>query len=495
VTSPGDVVRVHTIVVGAGSAGLTVAVGLSRLGREVALVEAGEVGGDCTNVGCIPSKTLISLARDVAAAAPEDRAEAARAALTETRRRRDALRASEEAWLDAMPRVTLVRGRARLLPAGRGAREVEVTAADGAVRRLVAGRVVLATGSRPVVPPLPGLEADAAEARAPLTNATLFDLAAPPAHLAILGGGAIGCEMAFAFARLGSRVTIVEMADRVLPAAEAAASSVVHARLEALGVRVLVDTTALEVDRAAGTVRVAHAPAGRAAEEHSIEDVERLLVAVGRRAASDALGLAEAGVKVDGRGTVVVDGAYRTTAAGVFAIGDLVGAAHTHVANAQGRRLVRYLTLPLPLTPEGDHASVAFVEPEVGQVGPTLAQLRKRWPDALLSVHTVMLSGTDRGLTSGLEDGFVQVVAMRLSGRVLAATVVAPNASEMLPLLSWVQRRRVSLWQLARLEVAYPALSAAVKEAADAFVFASLPRLPAELATYLRWRWRRGSRA
>jgi hypothetical protein len=162
----------------------------------------------------------------------------------------------------------------------------------------------------------------------------------------------------------------------------------------------------------------------------------------------------------------------------VYAIGDVVGAAHTHVANAHGRRLVRFLTLPLPLLPEGDHPSVAFVEPEVGQIGPTLAQLRRRWPDALLAVHKVMLSDTDRGRTSGLDDGFVQLVAMRLSGRLLAATVVAPDASEMLPLLSWAQRRRVSLWQLARLEVAYPALSDAIKQAADAFVFASLPRLP-----------------
>jgi len=486
--------RVHTIVVGAGSAGLTVAVGLTGLGRDVALVEAGDVGGDCTNVGCIPSKTLITLARAVAAAAPEARADAAREALAETRRRRDALRAHEEAWLAGMPRLTLVRGHARLLRGARGAYEVEVSAPDGSVRLLAAERVVLATGSRPVVPPLPGLEEGARNERAPLTNATIFDLEAPPAHLVVLGGGAIGCEMAFAFARLGSRVTIVEMADRVLPGAEAAASSVVHARLEALGVSVLVDTKALEFEHAGGRLRVAHARAGGQAKVASIDDVDRLLVAVGRRAASDALGLAEAGVKVDARGAVIIDGAYRTTAAGVYAIGDVVGAAHTHVANAHGRRLVRFLTLPLPLLPEGDHPSVAFVEPEVGQIGPTLAQLRRRWPDALLAVHKVMLSDTDRGRTSGLDDGFVQLVAMRLTGRLLAATVVAPNASEMLPLLSWAQRRRVSLWQLARLEVAYPALSAAIKQAADAFVFASVPRLAAEFGTYLRWRWRRGPR-
>ncbi len=489
-----DGARFDTVVVGAGSAGLTVAVGLTGLGREVALVEADAVGGDCTNVGCIPSKTLIALARSVAAAPLEGRAEAARAALTETRRRRDDLRAHEEAWLGDMPRLTLVRGRARLERDERGGCRVEVRGADGALRRLAAKRIVLATGSTPLVPPVPGLDADDARARAVLTNATLFDLSDPPGHLVVLGGGAIGCEMAFAFARLGSRVTLVEMADRLLPVAEAAASETVRARLEALGVRVLVDTKALAFEPDARTLAAAHAPTGQPATPIAIDEVDRVLVAVGRRAASADLGLEAAGVRVDARGSVIVDGAYRTTAANVFAVGDLVGAAHTHVANAQGRRLVRFLTLRVPLLPEGEYPWVAFTEPEVGQVGPTLAALRRRWPDPLLAVHKVLLMNTDRGRTSGLEDGFVQLVAMRLTGRLLAATVVAPQASEMLPLLSWAQRRRVSLWQLSRLVVAYPALSEAVRQAADAFVFASLPRLGSELRTYLRWRWRRGPR-
>jgi dihydrolipoamide dehydrogenase len=488
VTPQGPVDRFHTIVVGAGSGGLTVAIGLARLGRQVALVEAADVGGDCTNSGCLPSKTLIELARTVARRRRDRREASAREALAETRRRRDALRAHEEAMLAEQHGLTLLRGRARLARGARVVPDVLVQAEDGLERRLEAKRVVLATGSRPVTPDVAGL----GPADDPLTHATVFDLVSPPTHLAVLGAGATGCELAFAFARLGSRVTLVEAADRILPGEEAAASELVRARLEALGVAVLTDATARGYDAAAGALRLSRAVAGAAAEQVVIDDLERVLVAVGRRPASTDLGLEAARVRVDGRGAVIVDGAYRTTAPGVFAIGDLVGGQHAHVAHEHGRRLVRYLTVPLPLRPEGDHGRVTFTEPEVGQVGPTLAQLRRRWPDAILAVQRVELADTDRGLTMGLRHGFLQLVALRGSGRLLAATVVAPNASEILPLLTWAQRRRSSLWRLSRLEVPYPALTEAVRTASDAFVSASLPRLRTELAAYLRWRWRRG---
>jgi dihydrolipoamide dehydrogenase len=483
----------HTVVIGAGAGGLTVAVGLARLGRSVALVEAGDVGGDCTNVGCIPSKTLIELARRCARRPPEARAAAARAALAETRRRRDDLRTHEEGWLDRLAGLSLVRGQARLARGTRATPDVLVRTAAGDERRLQAGRIVLATGSEAVMPALPGLPAGDDPARAVHTNASIFELEAPPEHLVIAGAGTTGCELAFAFARLGSRVTLLEAADRVLPREEAAASELIGARLAGLGVAVMTDTALGGFDERARTVTLAPVGAPAAPETATLPAVDRLLVAVGRRPRSAGLGLEDVNVRVDGRGAVIVAGGYRTTAPNVFAIGDLIGGASTHVAHAHGRRLVRFLTVPLPLLPEGEHSRVAFTEPEVAQVGPTLARLRRRWPDPLLAVHRVDLAETDRGRTLGLRDGFLQVVALRGSGRLLAATLVAPGAGELLPLLTWAQRRRVSLWQLSRLEVAYPALGEAVRMAADAFVFASLPRLDRELVTYLRWRWRRGA--
>jgi dihydrolipoamide dehydrogenase len=220
------------IVVGAGSGGLTVATGLARLGRRVALIEAADVGGDCTNTGCIPSKTLLDAAARLRSGGPTPGtaawSDAAADVLAEVRARRDALRDHETAALEAEPRLALIRGRARLVAAAR----VEVAGED-ATLELTAPTVVLATGSRAAVVDLPGLPAGRS-----LTHATLFDLQRPPAHLAVLGGGPIGVEMATAFARLGSRVTLIEALPRILPSAEPEASALVAAALRAQGIDV-----------------------------------------------------------------------------------------------------------------------------------------------------------------------------------------------------------------------------------------------------------------
>jgi dihydrolipoamide dehydrogenase len=487
------------IVIGAGSGGLTVVTGLLRLGRRVALVEAADVGGDCTNTGCIPSKTLLDAGARLRASglAPGSPAwaDAAADVLAEVRRRRDALRDHETAALEAEPRLTLLRGRGRLVAAGR----VDVELPDGP-RRLGAPTVVLAPGAHAVVLDVPGLPAERA-----LTNATLFDLQRPPRHLAVLGGGAIGAEMATAFARLGSRVTLIEAMARILPAAEPEAAALVTASLRAQGVEVRTGRRAVAYDAADGTLTLAgedHADGDAADDDRvvgvdRVAGVDRVLMAVGRRPALDGLtaapgGLEALGIRV-GPGGIVTDRAHRTSLAGVYAIGDATERAKfTHAANAQGRRLVRHLVAPwLPLTREGDYPSATFTDPEVAQVGPPLALLRTRLhPDAIVS-HRVDLADLDRGYVTGLREGFVLLHARRLSGRLLSATVVGPHASELVQLLTWTQRRGGSLWQLSRHVVAYPALAEAIKRAADAFVFATLPALPRELGTYLRLRWRR----
>jgi dihydrolipoamide dehydrogenase len=488
----GEAERFDAVVIGAGAGGLTVAFGLARIGRRVALAEGGAVGGDCTNVGCIPSKTLLDLAARLRASGLEPGSEAwaaaAADALVEVRRRRDALREHETAQLEREPGLTLLRGRARLTSEGL----VEVAVGEG-TRRLRSPRVVLATGARALRIELPGLPPERV-----WTNHELFEATAPPAHLAVLGGGPIGVEMATAFARLGSRVTLVEALPRLLSGSEPEASAIVEAALRRLGVDVRVGVRAVGFEADGGTLRLASADAAGSSAAHApVAGVDRVLMALGRRPAVDDLtdvpgGLEALGIRV-GRQGIVTDAAHRTGRRGVYAIGD-VGerAKFTHAANAQGRRLVRHLTLPwLPLLREGDYPAVTFAEPEVAQIGPPLASLRRSVHPASIVSHRVDLADLDRGLTSGLREGFVLLHARRFSGRLLSATVVGPHAGELVQLLTWAQRRRVSLWQLSRHVVAYPTLSEGIKRAADAFVFATLPALPREFGAYLRTRWRR----
>ena len=473
--------RFDAVIVGAGSGGLTVAYGVARLGKAVALVESGAVGGDCTNVGCVPSKTLLQAARALAARgvrAGDPAWEGATAeVLAHVRAKRDALREREDHEVATEANLTLVRGRARLLAADR----VAVAASDGAERTLIAPTLVVATGARPIALNLPGLPPERT-----LTNANLFDLERAPGHLAVVGGGAIGAEMATAFARLGSRVTLVEAAPRLLPASSAAAGTAVAEGLRALGVDVLVDAKAERFDPTTGALHVA-----TAAGSTVVDRVDQVLFAVGRRPNVEDLGLEALGVRLT-RGGIETDRAHRTSVRGVYAIGDATERAKfTHAANAQGRRLVRHLTAPwLPLVPEGDYPAATFTDPEVAQVGPGLEELHARYGADLVATHRVELKDLDRGYVDGLEAGFVEVHAMRLTGRVLAATVVGPHAAEVVQLLVWLQRRRGSLWQLSRHVVAYPALAEGLKKVADAFVFATLPALPRELGRYGRHRWR-----
>jgi len=455
------------IVVGAGSGGLTVAVGLAGFGRRVALVEADRVGGDCTNVGCIPSKRLIHLSRD-----PASQRDPARV-LAAVRATRDALAAREDREMASHELIDLIRGRASLGPD----RRVRVTARDGVVREMTAPHVVIATGSRPRTLAIPGLPAERL-----LTNESIFDLEDAPEHLVIVGAGPIGVEMACAFARMQTQVTLVDIAPRVLPTADPAASEALEAALVDQGISLRLEATILGYDPARRTLAI-EGPTWR----EELPGVDAVLVAIGRvpnvEGFDDHLDAGPAGIAVDGWG--------RTSRRGVWAVGDVTPASHqTHAANALGRRIVQRIALPW--LPAGRRApvipSAVFSDPEVASVGPTSAERAARYrPDALHEIR-VELADTDRGLTDGLRHGFVEVTAVRLTGRVVSATVVGPHASELLPLLTLAISRRVSLLRLQRLVHAYPTHAGAIGAVADEFARRTLPHLPSELRAYIRCR-------
>lgn len=431
------------VVVGGGAGGLAAARAGARRGARVLLVQQGPLGGDCTFTGCIPSKALIEAAHR---RVPFDRA------ILAARRAVEVVAATETDDVLRREGVEVTHGWATF-------REPGVLDVDGAVVR--ARRVVIATGARPVVPPIEGLdETDH------LTNETVWDLDALPPSLAVLGGGAVGCELAQAFARLGSTVTVIEALDRILPAEEPEASAVVTEALTADGVAVRTGQAVARVEPLArkGAVRL-HLADG------ATVDADRLLVAVGRTGTIEGLGLDAAGVETAG-GFITTDDTLATTAAGVWAVGDATGRLQfTHAADEMGRVAAanalgrsgrrRFRTDAVPW--------VTFTDPEVAQVGITEVETAGRGG----RVAYLPMSEVDRAIAAEETLGFVKLVAgpRRLlrntgGGRVLGATIVASRAGEMIHEPALAMRTGMFAGRLAQTVHAYPTWSVAVRQAA-----------------------------
>lgn len=462
----------HTIVIGAGSGGLTVAVGLANLGKPVAVVEALHVGGDCTNVGCVPSKTLIHQAEERGARDPSG-------ALADVRRKRDALREKETHEFGAVPNLSLIFGRARLA----GSQQVVVALPAGDQRTLSAKQIVIATGARPRTIAIPGLPAERT-----LTNESVFELPAAPRHLAIVGGGVIGVELAFAFRKLGSQVSLVDMAPRVLTRHLPAAAQSVEASLRAKGVALHFGVSVHSYDAPLQMLWVE-----RAGQLVALEGVDYVLVAVGRVRNLEGLGLEAAGVRFSPRAGIEADSYGRTNVPGIYAIGDVTAtSAFTHSANAQGRRVVQRIAFPwLPArAPEPDYPSATFSDPEVATAGMSQQQIAERYrPELIKRIEVSLVTQTDRGYTDDLQQGAIIVDAVRLTGQILSVTIVGPRASEMISLFTLAIQERISLYKLYRIVYPYPTFSSGIQKVADAFLRETLTGLRGELFTYLRYRW------
>lgn len=461
----------HTAVIGAGAGGMTVAVSLSKAGKDVVLLERHQVGGDCTNVGCIPSKTLIHLSREAA-----QQGHSPKQVLERVRHRRDELRVEETEWLGNLKGITLKFGEARFISP-----ETLALWKDGElVEQIRAHNIVIATGARPLKIPIDGLPPEDY-----LTNETVFELEHPPQHLAIVGAGVIGVELAFAFRALGSQVTLIDGMERVLGNHEPEASEVIESCLKEAGVDLRLGALSEDFDKRGRSLKLKVSQ-----EIVKVPKVDKVLVAVGRRPNLE-LDLDRVGITFSKAG-IETDQIGYTGVGRIFAIGDVnLNSAFTHSANHQGRRLFKKLLFPFfPTTSEPDYPSVVFSAPEVAQVGPSLRELQQRCRSQVLKSVRVDLKDTDRAYTSGLKHGFVLLHAVRLTGRILSATIVAPNAGEMLPLLTYAVNNKVSLYKLSDQVFPYPTLAEAIKKAADQFVVETLGNAPRELGSYLLNRWR-----
>jgi pyruvate/2-oxoglutarate dehydrogenase complex dihydrolipoamide dehydrogenase (E3) component len=474
--------RYDLVVIGAGTGGLVSAAIAASLKARVALVERHLLGGDCLNVGCVPSKALIRAARSWAEARASaerfggPRVEEGSARFSEVMERMRRIRA-EISHHDAAARFRDEYGVDVHLGGGRftGRDALEV---GGATLRF--RRAIIATGARAAAPPIEGLE----EAGY-LTNETLFELTELPPRLGIIGGGPIGTEMAQAFARLGSEVTLLDMADRILVLDDTDAANVVLAALKRDGIR-FEGGTSIERVTGDGAIRTVHYT--KDGEGRTLE-VDRLLVAAGRQPNVDGLGLEMAGVEFDERKGVFVNSRLQTSNSSIFAVGDVVpGLKLTHRSDSHAR-----IAVPNALffgRSKADSLVVPwciYTSPELAHVGISGEEAAERGDE--VDAITVPFSEVDRARLDGSEEGFLRVYLKRGKDTILGATLVGEHAGEIISQITAAMTAGIGLSQLGDTIFPYPTRAEIVRKAADLRRRERLTRT-AEKALGMYWRIR-----
>lgn len=464
------------VVAGGGTAGLVSAIGAAGLGARVALIERDRLGGDCLNTGCVPSKAIIRSAR-AAAAADHSAALGVKfgsieinfaGVMERMRQRRMSLAENDSAQRLASVGVDVFLG------SGIFTSRTTVAVAGST---LAFNRAIIATGGRAVAPPVPGLESGPF-----LTNETVFSLTELPRRLLVIGAGPIGCELAQAFAGLGSTVTLLDQSTRVLGNDDPEAAAVVESRLMHDGISLVLGTQLVRADYGQREWRLTHMPP-RGAEGTVCGDA--LLVAAGRAPNTESLDLARADVKYDKTG-VVVDDHLRTTNRRIFAAGDVCSKyKFTHAADALarialtnalffGRRRVSRLIVPW----------CTYTTPEIAHVGLSHQEAVER--GSQVQTVTVSFSEIDRAVLDDETEGFVRLHHQR--GRVLGCTIVGANAGELIAHAALAIDRRATLASLSAIIYPYPTLSEAFRKAGDGYRRSKLtPALRAWLARYFAW--------
>jgi len=469
----------NLVVIGAGTAGLVAAAGAAGLGAKVALVEKHLLGGDCLNVGCVPSKAIIRSARAVF-----DATKAARfgmrvgepseidfpAVMERMRKLRADLSPHDSAQRFAELGVDVFLGEARF--AGRDAIEV-------AGQTLRFKRAVIATGARAVAPPIPGLAETGY-----LTNETVFNLTQCPARLAVIGGGPIGCELAQAFQRLGSQVTLFHNKAHLLDREDSEAAALVQQAFIREGVELRLSASVTRVERSAGAKLLYYESEGR---EKALA-VDEILVGAGRAPNIEGLNLEAAGVRHDPLKGVLVNDCLQTTNPHIYGAGDVcLARKFTHAADFSariviqnalflGRKKVSALTIPW----------CTYTDPEIAHVG--LYERDARELGIEVDTYVRDFKEVDRAVLDGEEDGFVKIHVRKGHDEILGATIVARHAGEMISEISVAMTARVGLGKLASVIHPYPTQAEALRQCGDAYNRTRLtPRVKKWMSRWLKW--------
>lgn len=472
--------RYNLVVLGAGTAGLVAAAGAAGLGAKVALVERQLMGGDCLNVGCVPSKALISASRAAA-----DARDAGKFGVT----------ISGEVGVD-FPAVMerMRRLRAELSPHDSASRfremGVDVYFGSGVFRGPdsleVAGntlrfkRAIIATGARAAVPSIEGIE----EAGY-LTNETVFSLTRQPGRLAVLGAGPLGCELAQAFARFGTEVTLLEASGQIMSREDRDAAAIVEHALRSDGVAIKCGARVQAAKRDGAEVLL------RVAVESSLEEelrVDALLIAAGRAPNVEGMGLEQAGVRFDRREGVEVDHHLRTANYRIYAAGDVCSRyKFTHAADAMARIAVqnalflgraRMSSLTIPWC--------TYTDPEIAHVG--LYEHEAADQGVALQTFVQPLSEVDRAVLDSEDEGFVKIHVRQGTDRIMGATIVARHAGDMISELTLAMVGKVGLKTLAQTIHPYPTQTESIKKLGDAYNRTRLtPWVKSLLQNWLAW--------
>lgn len=446
-------IKTDILVIGAGSGGLSVAAGASQMGADVVLLEGHKMGGDCLNFGCVPSKALIASAK-----VAHTQSHSSAFGVADVAPQVD-YAAAKDHVADVIAQIEPVDSQERfegfgvrvIREYGRFVSETEVEAGN---YRIKARRIVVATGSSALIPPVPGLD------KVPfLTNESLFELREQPEHLIIIGGGPIGLEMAQAHVRLGCKVTVIEGAS-ILPKDDPELVEIVRETLTHEGIEILEGAFAAEVRGTVGAIEVETTSGQVIKGSH-------LLLAAGRRPNIGNLNLEAAGIRTS-KGGIEVDDSLKTANRRVYAIGDVTGGLQfTHVAGYQAGIVIRSVVLGLPAKAQTDHIPWAtYTDPELAQIGLNEAEARAKF-GGKMEVARFDYHHNDRAIAERKTRGLIKVMVVK--GRPVGVSIVGHQAGEHMNFWGLALANKLKMSQISAMVSPYPTIGEVSKRAAGAY--------------------------
>lgn len=453
------------IIIGSGSAGLTASIGLTKVGKKVLLIEKNHVGGECTNSGCVPSKTLIHLAREYFEA---KRLAGNSVNLKEFRE--SILEKVREKILEIREEDVVALKNVGIKTVKDFAKFIDKNTVQVGDKKYTAKNIIIATGSSPLTVSIKGLAQENI-----LTNENIFDLQEIPQNLLIYGGGPIACEMAQAFAHLGSNVSIVIRGKHILSREETEIIEETEKNFKALGIRIF-NHSEIEVCEN----KIAQIKSLDSDKKYKIE-FNYLLMGLGRTPNLDGLDLEKAEIKYNKKG-IIVDKHYRTSQKNIFAVGDISSAfKFTHAADDQARHVVKKILLPFAKAEQRQIPRVTYLDEEVAAVGLSWKECVKKYGEDRIVKLFLPWNTADRAKTDEEKYGLAMVFAKRLSGKILGAVLTGKQAGEMINFFTLAMDNKISLWKINKIIFPYPVRSLLIKKLSDQFVAFTFANLKSDL--------------